>query len=564
MRARAHQRANLIGGKAVTRTVVAGALEDCVHVAGVYGFLRLAEAAGWRTVFLGPAVSIPDLLAALRREKNRLKGGDTLLAGISYRLGAETGARLLHQLAQETADLHAAGVRFAFGGTPAVAEAARGLGLFEKVFDGSESPVQVLAYLRGQPAGGAAETDFPQALIERIHLREPYPLLQHRFGPPTLEAGVAGIRHIAEAGVLDVVSLVADQDAQENLFHPERQGAHPAGTGGLPVRDRDDLRRLYDASRCGEFPLLQAASGSDDFIRYAQALNGAIHNAWCSVPLLWLNRMDGRGPWGLQASVREHQKVLAWHGERNVPVEVDEPQRWSRRGAPDVIFVVTGFLSAYNAKKCGVKDFIAQLVFGDPAGISQAMDLARMEALLRLIEPLAAAGFRIWRRTGLSLLSLPSEVDAARGRLAASAYLQMALRPHICQVVVPAPAEPAASAKEAIGAARIVAGAAHDALGAPEMLRAAEVQARAQLLMSEAVYTLEAIRDLAAQGSSDPWTEPATLARAVSTGVLDAPGLATRPSDRGRLQTRILNGGCDAVDRAGRPISEKQRLPPLL
>ena len=39
------------------QTVVAGALGECAHVAGVINFLRLAETAGWRTVFLGPAVS---------------------------------------------------------------------------------------------------------------------------------------------------------------------------------------------------------------------------------------------------------------------------------------------------------------------------------------------------------------------------------------------------------------------------------------------------------------------------------------------------------------------------
>ena len=35
------------------KTVVACALGECVHVAGVVNFLRLAEQAGWRTVFLG-------------------------------------------------------------------------------------------------------------------------------------------------------------------------------------------------------------------------------------------------------------------------------------------------------------------------------------------------------------------------------------------------------------------------------------------------------------------------------------------------------------------------------
>ena len=43
------------------KTVVAGALGECVHVAGVMNFLRLAEAAGWRAVFLGPAVPVDEV-----------------------------------------------------------------------------------------------------------------------------------------------------------------------------------------------------------------------------------------------------------------------------------------------------------------------------------------------------------------------------------------------------------------------------------------------------------------------------------------------------------------------
>jgi len=53
------------------KTVVAGALGECVHVAGVMGFLPVAEAAGWRTIFLGPAVSVKEVLRAARREPVR-------------------------------------------------------------------------------------------------------------------------------------------------------------------------------------------------------------------------------------------------------------------------------------------------------------------------------------------------------------------------------------------------------------------------------------------------------------------------------------------------------------
>ena len=93
------------------KTVVAGALGECVHVAGVMNFLRLAEAAGWRTVFLGPAVPVEQVLEVARREKADL-------VGVSYRLTPETGERLLAAFAEQADDLRTAGVRFAFGGTP--------------------------------------------------------------------------------------------------------------------------------------------------------------------------------------------------------------------------------------------------------------------------------------------------------------------------------------------------------------------------------------------------------------------------------------------------------------
>src|SRR5512143_109312 len=107
------------------KTVVAAALGECVHVAGVTNFLRLAESAGWRTVFLGPAVSLEEMVFAAQRE-----GAD--LVGVSYRLTPETGERLLGEFAEAAADLHARGVRFAFGGTPPVAERVRLLGFFER------------------------------------------------------------------------------------------------------------------------------------------------------------------------------------------------------------------------------------------------------------------------------------------------------------------------------------------------------------------------------------------------------------------------------------------------
>lgn len=541
----------------MTKIVIAAALGECVHVAGVSNFLRLAEMAGWRTIFLGPAVPIEKVLEVARSEKADL-------IGISYRLTPETGERLLGQFAEEAAELYEAGVRFAFGGTPPIAERAAKLGFFEKIFDGSESPEQVLAYLKGQPARDLTASDFPQHVTDRIAWRAPYPILRHHFGLPTMEATIEGIRKIAEAQALDLISLGTDQDAQENFFHPERQDPRRKGAGGVPVRTPDDLLALYDASRRGNFPMLRAYSGTDDFIRYAELLTETIHNAWCAIPLFWFNQMDGRGPWDLEGSILEHQKVMTWYGERNIPVELNEPHHWGMRDAPDVIFVVSAYLSAYNAKKYGVKDYIAQMMFSSPPGTSDAMDLAKMLAVLEIIKPLAKKGFKIWKQTRIGLLSHPLDPDAARGHLAASTYLQMALKPDIYHIVGHTEAHHAATADDVIEASKIVRRAIHNALGAPNMTRSPEVQDRKRHLITEAQITLEAIQNLAEHNVDDPLVDSATLTKAVTTGVLDAPQLMNNGFGRGLIRTQVVDGACEVVDESGRILSEGERLSKLL
>ncbi len=543
----------------MTKTVIAGALGECVHVAGVANFLQLAEAAGWRTVFLGPAVSIETMLAAARREKPDL-------IGVSYRLTPETGERLLGEFAEAASDMHEAGVRFAFAGTPPVAARAEKLGFFEKIFDGSESPEQVLAYLKGQLPQALTAADYPQLTTERIAWRAPYPILRHHFGLPTLQDSIAGIEKIAEAQAIDLISLGTDQDAQENFFHPERQDSRQKGAGGVPVRSPDDFRALYAASRRGNFPMLRAYSGTDDFIRYAEVLTETIHNAWCAIPLFWFNRMDKRGPWDLKGSIHEHQQVMAWYGERNIPVELNEPHHWGMRDAPDVVYVVAAFLSAHNAKKYGVRDYIAQMMFNSPPGTSDAMDLAKMLAILELVSPLSKdkGVFRIWRQTRIGLLSHPLDPDAARGHLAAGTYLQMALKPHIYHIVGHTEADHAASADDVIEASKIVRRAITNALGAPDMTQIPTVQARAAELVAEAKVTLDVIRRLAKRGIDDPWADATTLAKAVTSGVLDAPQLKNNPFGLGLIRTKIVNGACMAISETGRVLNERERLSKLL
>ena len=540
------------------KTVVACALGECVHVAGVVNFLRLAEQAGWHTVFLGPAVPIEKAIQTALSEKAEM-------LAVSYRLTPETGERLLAQFAESADDLRTQGVKFAFGGTPPVAERAEKLGFFHAVFNGEQTYEEVLAFLKGEDYAQRTESDFPQDTISRIQWKQPYPILRHHFGLPTMSDTIEGIQKIAEAKVLDIISLGIDQDAQENFYHPERQDPRRTGAGGVPVRSPQDYRDLYEASRRGNYPLMRTYSGTDDFIQLAEMYIDTINNAWAAIPLFWFNQMDGRGPWDLEGSIREHQKVMQWYGERGTPVELNEAHHWGMRDAPDVVFVASAFLAAYNAKAFGVTDYIAQMMFNSPPATSDAMDIAKMAASLKITEALEDDTFHIWRQTRTGLLSYPLEENAARAHLASSIYAQMSLCPHIVHIVGHTEAHHAATAEDIIDAAKMARRAIENALaGQADMLKDPLIIARRDEIVSEVEILLQAIRNIQGDKKTDPFTDAKTLAESARLGIMDAPHLKNNSFARGEIRTQIINGACEAINERNQKIPEKLRLAKFL
>ena len=128
--------------EATPKTMAAASIGDCIHVAGIFNFFKLAESAGWETQFIGSAKS-PEEIAIWTRE-NRPH-----VLAIGYRLDPSAASRLIQRLVKA---LDEYGVnpkpRLIFGGTPPVAEVARASGVFEKVFSGEEDISETMAYLR--------------------------------------------------------------------------------------------------------------------------------------------------------------------------------------------------------------------------------------------------------------------------------------------------------------------------------------------------------------------------------------------------------------------------------
>lgn len=535
------------------RRVLGAAIGDCVHVGGVVRFLQLAEQVGSEIRCLGPAVSIDQLIAEVQRWNPEI-------VAVGYRLTPESGRRVLAHLAEAVRQAGLSDRRWVLGATDPVAETARELGFFEAVFGSSTDWQSVVAFLRGETARAAGDIP-PQTLVERIRQRSPFPLLRHHYGQPTVAATVAGIRQIAAAGVLDVISLGTDQNAQEHFFRPEEMDPREHGAGGVPVRTREDLAALKEASRTGNFPLMRCYAGTRDQLRWAAMLSETVGNAWCAIPLFWYSQLDGRSERPLTESIPEVQAVMQWHGQRGIPLESNESHHWSLRDAPDTVAVAAAYLAAYNARRMGVRDYVQQLMWNNPPLLSPAMDLAKMLAKLDLVEGLTGPEFRVWRECRAGLTSMPAGYDRAKGHLAATTFLQMMVRPHILHIVGASEFHHAATAQDVIDGCHVVAGAINLALqGLPDMTADPAVQARRRELVREAGQLIDAITHLAPDGVEDPLTDAATLARAVQVGLLDAPHLLGNPAGRGQVAVRFDDGACRAFDReTGKVLSELER-----
>jgi hypothetical protein len=137
----------------------------------------------------------------------------------------------------------------------------------------------------------------------------------------------------------------------------------------------------------------------------------------------------------------------------------------------------------------------------------------------------------------------------------------MALRPDIIHIVGHTEADHAATGADVIEAARMARRAIENAMGQPDLTADPDVIARKTELVEQARVTLEAIKALAPASVPDPWADPATLARSVALGIMDAPQLGNNEYARGEIITRIdERGACIVIDATANPVSEQERL----
>ncbi len=537
------------------KKILGACIGSCIHVAGIINFLNLAGKYGYKTKFLGSACKIEKL------NENIEKYSPDIVA-VSYRLSPESALALFQELNEKVIKkLKKQKIEFILGGTKPVAEVGEKLGIFDVIFTGEESASEIESFLSKKKIKSKSGIP-PQSTVERINYKKPLPIIRHHFGRPTLDETVKGIKKISSSGLLDVVSIGPDQNTQEFFFHPEKMDKKQDGAGGVPLRSAGDFRKLYVASRTGNYPLMRCYSGTNDIIRMAEVLRDNINNAWCAVPLCWYNELDSRSERKLENAIAENQSVMRWHAERDIPVEINESHHWSLRYSPDSVAVAAAYIAAYNAKMLGVKVYVSQYMFNTPPETSFTMDLAKMLAKVELIESLHDKNFTTLRQTRTGLFSYPTDYDESKGQLASSVLLQMQLEPHILHVVAYCEANHAANADDIIESVKIANKVVDNCLyDCPDMKLDEKVKSRKEELISDARLIVEKIKMIDKEKKyKDPLVSPFIISKAIKTGVLDAPHLHGVKAASGKIRTMFVEGKNVTIDKEGRPITEEERL----
>lgn len=534
--------------------VIGCSLSPCIHVAGICEFLEIAERCGYQITFLGPSVSINALVEEIGRQ-------GPAIVGVGFRLSVKAGVALLEELERKASGFRAGGTRFLLGTLPEISEKAKSIGFFEAVFHGGEPENEVIKAINPNLTQSRTAVSIRSTPKLENRLIERRPLLRHHIGRPTVDETIAEIQKVSLAGVLDVVSLAPDQFAQEHYF---RQNTTPknssAADGGVPIRSKTDLFRLFEATRRGNFPLMRCYSGTNDVVRFGRLLEETINNAWCAVPLCWYNELDSRSTRTLEEAMVDAHYLISHHAKSGIPVEVNESHQWSLRRAHDALAIAIAFISAYTAKSLGVKTYIAQYMLQTPSDLSVVGDLSKMAAKIELIESLHDQSFRSLRQIRSGISAMPLHENTAQAQLACSLGWGMSLKPDIVHVVACSEARSAANADEIISACQmathIIKNFSRDI---PDLLNSAEIQKRKSCLLEDANSILSALEVLGDEiGDSDPFCSPAVLCGAVRSGLLNAPQLGGAAS--GRVRTKTVNGSCVVVDENGGVVRERNRI----
>ena len=516
------------------KRIIGSSIEPCIHNLGIKTFIKLLKSSdsNFSGHDLGMA-SIEKIIGIIKETKQ-----PGLIVGLSYRL-ADVGLkeiieRFVKQIHEEKLEPKRSRIKYVFGGTVPGANLIRAMtgqeieedlfaqkeqnydlnkvkeeyknnskfkNFFVLIADGNTKREEILEFAETHKTHSQKEEVTAQDLLKRIkQAREQENRAIYRvhigLATKTLKPTLDDIEKVCKDKVWDIVSIAPDQHAQEHLYHfitgEKNTKKYPVAQGGCPIRSKKDLVKLWKASQCGNFPLERIYSGTDNLIEQGKIFDETIHICFPAVPIFWYNKLDGRGPIAIKEGIKEHQKVIRFWAKRNKPLEINDPHQWQLRESSDNTYVVDHVLCAVVAKKNGIKNYIMQMMFDLPRGISYRNDLAKMKAAYELIRIFEDKDFKIIKEVRAGLSGFPENLYEAKGHLACATLFQLFMEPDIIHIVSFNEAHHEAKAEDITESCKIVRAVERQFKKGktPDIWKDENIQSRKLELKRDAVYTL--------------------------------------------------------------------------
>lgn len=258
------------------------------------------------------------------------------------------------------------------------------------------------------------------------------PLMRAHVGPysssidrlDSVKEFISWSKTLADSRYLDILSIGSSQLTQSNFG--EDWEDKPNG-GGVPVNSPVEYSMIWEASR----PLLvRTYAGTKNIPELAEMHEKTLNISWHALSLWWFNKLDGRGPYDVYTNLRQHVETIKYIAKTNKPFEANVPHHFAFRGADDITYVVSAYLSAKLAKKMGIKTFILQNMLNTPRFTWGVQDLAKSRAMLKLVKELENNDFRVLLQPRAGLDYFSPDLDEAKIQLAAVSALMDDIDPH--------------------------------------------------------------------------------------------------------------------------------------
>lgn len=140
--------------------ILCATLGSCVHVAGIFNFMQISQRQGYKTTFLRPPNTIENIIKEIKRI-------DPDIVALSYRLTPKVAVKIVSKLI-EIITPEMKKKKWIFGGTNPVCKSIEPLGLFDRLFTGESTEMDVIEYLRDSYSSSREEKVYPSNIIDRI------------------------------------------------------------------------------------------------------------------------------------------------------------------------------------------------------------------------------------------------------------------------------------------------------------------------------------------------------------------------------------------------------------